>query len=374
MVVTIDTLRVDRVNEKTMPRLAALARDSAVFARAYAQAPNTPRSFPSFLTSRYPSRIHWVHPTYNFSPITDDNTTFFEALHDAGFHTVGVFSHFYMTRENGVAQGFDEWDNAGALTLHDSNTDVASPRIVPRVVEKLKQLAAKKQKFALWTHLFEPHSRYMEHPEFPSRGSGFAELESKYDGEVAFTDLWLGRILDALKAAGLDGNTMVVVFADHGESFGEHRFGGQAMYFHGETLYDEVLHVPLIVHVPRMQPRTVDERVMLLDVGPTLVELLGGARPASFEGRSFAPALAGEPLGAQPVFAELLPATAWQHSARVVIDGDHKLIYKISENTSELYDLKQDPGEQHNLALSAPDVAARLKKLLQAHMAGGPRG
>ena len=373
IVVTIDTLRVDRVDDKTMPNLSRWAKDAIVFTNAYAQAPNTPRSFPSFLTSRYPSRIKWVHPTYNFSPIADDSVTFFQALHEAGYHTVGVFSHFYLTKENGIARGFDEWDNAGALSIHDSNTDVASPRIVPRVVEKLQKLAAGKRKFVLWTHLFEPHSRYMEHPEYPARDGGMRGLAEKYDGEVSFTDAWLQKIFDAVKANGLESSTAIVVFADHGESFGEHRFGGQPMYFHGETLYDEVLRVPLMVRVPGFAPRATDERVMLIDLGPTLVELLGAKRPQPFEGRSLTRALAGEPIPPQPVFAELLPATAWNHSARVAVDGDYKLIYKVSENTSELYNLKADAGEQHNLALSEQAKAQSLRRLIQAHMAGERR-
>src|SRR5262249_31318847 len=154
------------------------------------------------------------------------------------------------TKENGVAQGFDEWDDAGALNIHDSNTDIAAPRIVPKVVAKIAELGKSKQRFALWTHLFEPHSTYMRHPEFPVHGHGMAALPDEYDGEVSYDDLQIQKILDALKAAGLEENTMVVIFADHGESFGEHRFGGQAMYFHGETLYDEVLRVPLLIKVP----------------------------------------------------------------------------------------------------------------------------
>src|SRR5207248_2487502 len=169
--------------------------------------------------------------------------TFFEALKTAGLRTVGVFSHFYMKPENGIARGFDAWDDEGALTLHDSNTDVAAPRITPRVVAQLDGLAKSGQRFALWTHFFEPHSRYMEHEEFPAKSGGLHGLEEKYDGEVQFVDRHLGQVLDALEKAGLAATTAVVVFADHGEAFGEHRFGGERMYFHGQTLYDELLRV-----------------------------------------------------------------------------------------------------------------------------------
>jgi arylsulfatase A-like enzyme len=369
LVITIDTLRADRVNEKRMPRLAAFARQAVGFTHAYAQAPNTPRSFPSFLTSRFPSEVKWVRMNMNFPILREspDNTTFFQALHAAAFRTVGVFSHFYLKPENGIAGGFDVWDNEGALTIHDSNTDVAAPRITTRVVAQLKDLARSGQKFALWTHFFEPHSRYVDHEEFPSTSSGLKGLEEKYDGEVSFVDRYLGQVLDALDAAGLAKDTAVVIFSDHGEAFGEHKFGGERMYFHGQTLYDELLRVPLIVRVPGLSPRTIDDPVMLMDLGPTLVDLVKAKRPPNFHGRSLLGALLGEKLAPQPVYAELLPTPSWNHLWRAIIEGNLKLIHKLSENMTELYDLAQDPTEQKNLA-GSDDRAGRLQRSLRTFL------
>jgi arylsulfatase A-like enzyme len=370
VVITIDTLRADRLNDKLMPRLSKLAAKSVRFTRAYAQAPNTPRSFPSFLTSRFPSQVKWTSANRNFPAITDvkENTTFFEPLKAAGLRTVGVFSHFYMKPENGIARGFDAWDDDGALTLHDSNTDVAAPRISPRVEAELKKLGASKQRFALWTHFFEPHSKYMEHDEFPITKSGLAGLEEKYDGEVQFVDQHVGRVLDAIAAAGLAENTAVVVFADHGEAFGEHRFGGERMYFHGQTLYDELLHVPMVIYVPGVKARTVDDPVMLIDLGPTLVDLVKGTSAPSFRGRSLVGALLGEPLPPAPVFAELMPAPSWNHTWRAIIVGNLKLIQKLSENTVEMYDLSKDPTEQHNLSGDVrQEELARAMRGLMSH-------
>jgi arylsulfatase A-like enzyme len=372
LIITIDTLRADRLSEQLTPRLAAFAGDAVRFTRAYAQAPNTPRSFPSFLTSRFPAEVRWLRLVANFSPIIDapENTTFFQALHDAGWRTVGEFSHFYMRPENGIARGFDEWDNEGALTLHDSNTDVAAPRIAPRVVAKLQQLKASDKRFVLWTHFFEPHSRYMDHEEYPASSTGLKGLEEKYDGEVQFTDRYVGEILDAVKAAGLADDTAIVIFSDHGEAFGEHRFGGERMFFHGQTLYDELLRVPLLVHVPGIKPRTVEDPVMLVDLGPTIVDLVKAPRPPSFHGRSLLGAMLGEPLAPRPVFAELLPTPSWNHHWRAIIEGGFKLIAKLSENTIELYDLEHDPTEQKNLAGSDGDRAASLQRALSAFLAG----
>jgi len=367
LVVTIDTLRADRLDEKHMPHLMKLAKDAVVFPHTYSQAPNTPRSFPSFLTSRLPSHVHWLKPIMNFPPFVavPENTTFFQVFHDQGLRTVGVFSHFYMKKEYGLTRGFDEWDNAGALQLLESNTDIAAPRIADRVIARLQKLGKDKTRFALWTHLFDPHSSYMTHPEFPIHRSGFAAVEEKYDGEVAFTDLHLGRILDALEKAGLAETTMVVVFSDHGEAFGEHKFGGERMYFHGQTIYDELLKVPLVIRVPGVAPRIVEPRVALLDLAPTLADIVKGARPPSWRGRSLLPAMLGATLVPRPVVAELMPAPSWNHAWRSIIDGDMKLLQKLSESSTELYDLATDPTEQKNLGASDPR-AAKLVDLLRA--------
>jgi arylsulfatase A-like enzyme len=372
LVITIDTLRVDRINAKTAPNLYKFSQQAVTFSHAYAQAPNTPRSFPSFLTSRYPSEVRWQRLMMNFPPMlqTEDNTTFFQALRKLDLYTVGVFSHFYLTKEMGLTVGFDEWHNDGALSLHDSNTDSAAPRIAPRVMSKLHALQKSKMRFALWTHFFEPHSRYMEHDEFPAHSSGLKGLEEKYDGEVSFVDKYVGQVLDMLAESGLDKTTTVVIFSDHGEAFGEHRFGGERMYFHGQTLYDELLRVPLMIRVPGLQPRVVDGPVQLIDLGPTLCDLVKAPRPPSMQGHSLLPVLLGEPQTPEKIYAELLPAPAWNHNWRALVDGNWKLIDKLSENTVELYDLSQDPTEQRNLAAAHKDVVTRLARAMKAILNG----
>ncbi|HEX4460585.1 MAG TPA: sulfatase-like hydrolase/transferase, partial [Polyangia bacterium] len=376
LVITIDTLRADRINEKTAPNLYKLAQESVRFSHAYSQAPNTPRSFPSFLTSRYPSQVRWQRLVMNFPPMleTDDNTTFFQVLRRAGWYTVGVFSHFYLTKEMGVTVGFDEWHNDGALSLHDSNTDSAAPRIAPRVEAKLHALQASKLKFALWTHFFEPHSKYMDHEEFPSHSTGLKGLEEKYDGEVSYVDKYIGQILAELDATGLAKTTAVIVFSDHGEAFGEHRFGGERMYFHGQTLYNELLRVPLMMRIPGMKPRQIDTAVQLVDLGPTLIDLVKAQRPPSMHGRSLLDALLGQPLSPKPVYAEMLPAPSWNHHWRAIVDGQWKLLDKLSENTQELYDLSRDPTEQHNVAPEHRDIVGRLSREMKSILNGETSG
>jgi choline-sulfatase len=373
LVITIDALRGDRLGvagyerggKSLTPTLDALAHKGAYFRRAWAQAPNTPKSFPVILTGRYPSDIAWDKPGTNYPNLLPSNHTFFETLAAAGLKPIGIFSHFYFTPDRGISRGFAEWSDEGAGTIAESNKDIASPRIVPRVIERLKQAAARKEHFALWTHLFEPHSSYMTHKEFPTSLSGVPGLMEKYDYEIAFCDMWVKKLIDAVSELGLASNTAIVVIADHGEAWGEHK-----IFFHGQDLFDEQLRVPMIFVVPGQRPQVIDEPVALVDVAPTLIDLFGAPIPANMRGRSLLPIIehgkAGHAAPAHPIFAELLPATAWPHHATMMLDNGKKLIHRISERRWELYDLGSDPGEKKNLA-DAP-AAASLFEAMRAKL------
>jgi arylsulfatase A-like enzyme len=354
LLITIDALRGDRLGvagyrrpggRSLTPNLDALARRGAYFRRVWSQAPNTPRSFPSILTSQIPSAVKWDKPTVNYPQVLASNHTMFEELEAAGLAPLGIFSHFYFTADRGISKAFAEWSNDGAGTIAESNKDTASPRLVPRAVARLKKAAARRERFVMWTHLFEPHSSYMVHKEFPPTGlSGVAGLMEKYDLEIAFVDHWVGKLLASLDELGLRESTAIVVMADHGEAWGEHK-----SFFHGQDLFDEQLRIPLIIAVPGDAPVVRNEPVAAMDVAPTLVDLVGGAIPRSFRGRSLMPLVEGGSLAPRPIYAELMPATAWPHHAMMMIDDDKKLIHRISERRFELYDLRADPGEKKNL-------------------------
>jgi choline-sulfatase len=360
LIVTIDAFRADRLGvagygrpagHSLTPTLDALAGRGAYFKRVWSQAPNTPRSFPSIVTGRYPTDIAFDKPGVNYPNLLPANRTFFEVLAATGLKPIGIFSHFYFTSDRGISRGFAEWSDDGAGTIAESNKDSASPRIVPRVIERLKKAAAKHERFVLWTHLFEPHSSYMPHKEFPLSLSGVPGLMEKYDYEIAFTDLWVKKLFDQLKALGLDKTTAIVVCADHGEAWGEHK-----QFFHGTDLYDEQTRVPLIIAIPGQKPSLLADQVELVDVAPTLLDLVGAPIPPTMRGRSLLPRIEGQPLAPAPIFAEQMPATAWPHKAAMMVDGDHKIIHRISDRRWELYDLKRDPGEKTNLAANPADA------------------
>jgi arylsulfatase A-like enzyme len=281
----------------------------------------------------------------------------------AGWRPIGIFSHFYFTPDRGLSKAFAEWSDEGAKTIADSNKDIAAPRIVPRVIERLRKAAKSGERFVLWTHLFEPHSSYMSHPEFPTSLSGVQGLEEKYDYEIAFDDLWIGKIWKTLEETKLADNTAIVVFGDHGEAWGEHK-----VFFHGQNLTEEQIRIPLVIAVPGRKPVVSDEEVGLIDVGPTLVDLLGLAVPSQFHGRSLLPIVNGSSLPPRPIFSELLPSTATPDHEVVIVEGGKKLLHKVSERRFELFDLTADPKQMKNLAddPSHKEVLESLKAKLLA--------
>jgi arylsulfatase A-like enzyme len=158
--------------------------------------------------------------------------------------------------------------------------------------------------------------------------------------------------------------------ADHGEAFGAHIVAGKPAFFHGDTLYRELTNVPLMFRVPGGAPAIRDDVVQLIDLAPTIAALFGVAPPASWQGRSLVPALAGQPLEPRPAFSELMPAPEWDHEAKAMVtaDGRHHVYYRISDSKWEIYDLDKDPDEKVNTA-DAPG-AKQLEQALVSWIEG----
>ncbi|MEO6771582.1 MAG: sulfatase-like hydrolase/transferase, partial [Kofleriaceae bacterium] len=191
----------------------------------------------------------------------------------------------------------------------------------------------------------------------------------KYDYEIAFEDGVIGQILDALDKNSLAANTTVVLMSDHGEALGVHP--GEAGLYHGMSLYNELLHVPLIFRVPNVKPAMRDDVVELVDMAPTIAALFGVTPPASWIGRSLVPAIAGDKLAPLPAFSEMPTTNEWKHEAKSMIspDGKHHVFFKISEGRTEIYDLANDPDEKTSITSSDPK-AKELEQQLAAWIDG----
>lgn len=354
------------------PTIDRLATTGVRFQRAYSVAPWTQPAVASLFTSQMPSRHGVRHIFHN---LDRRHQTLAERLKDRGLRTFGVISHFVIGDEFGYGQGFDEYrddpvGNHRSVTSHDV-TDVA--------ISFLDGVAD--DRFFMFVHYFDPHWYFNHHPDFDQtagytgdllpgmeigalramRGDltddDIGYLAGLYREEIAYTDHHIARLLDHLDARGLTDDTVVIVTADHGEEFMQHGWIG-----HTATLYDELVHVPLIVHAPgRIAPRVVDTPVSIMDIGPTILELLGVVPDdADWDGVSLAPVLtAGQPAPTRPLLAEVsyISPSGWPSGDRgtkryyktAIIDGDLKLVHDFADGRWEVYDRAADPLEQHNL-------------------------
>lgn len=346
VIIMVDTLRPDHLGYFGYPRfisaqMDAFHRENVVFTRAYAQAPHTPRSIPSIFNSRYPSHMDLEDPTYNYPDIREGNLSLFEVLDDMGYFNIAVTSHYYFDRSPGIQQGFDVFDNRGALSIAETNEATAAPWIFEHLQEHVEQLAQSEEPFCLFVHYYEPHATWLPHDEVIDFGDARSTQRhiNHYDAEIAFVDIYFGQTIELLAEHGLFDESIVVLLSDHGEEFDDH-----GELHHGKTLYEEVIHVPLVFHIPGETPRHIETPVALLDLAPTLVDMNGGTIPDEFEGRSL---WADFPdIQEREIFSELLPYTSFAQHQVALIDGHDKLIFYATLEEYEYFDLNLDPGEQ----------------------------
>ena len=356
LLVTLDTTRADHLGAwghagARTPRLDGLAAGGVRFARAYSQVPLTLASHASMLSGVHPAGTG-VHVNFQ-GAVAREVRLLPEAFQASGYRTAAFVAAWVLNSEFGLGRGFGRYDDLGdqRATL-DKQVERSADVIVDHALEWLAQ--DPERPFFGWLHFFDAHDPY-EPPE------GFREgFDEAYDGELAFVDHELGRLLDWLDQKGLSERTLIVVAGDHGESLGEHGEGT-----HGLLVYDYALHVPLIVAQAGRWPagRVVDEPVGLIDLHSTIVELCGGKVDWKVEGASLLDAIEGRPLAPRAVYAESeypLRSFGWA-PLRSLIVGEWKY---IEAPEPELYDLLQDPGELEDRAASEPEVLARMRAAL----------
>lgn len=386
--ILVDTLRASHLDlngyeRPTMPHLKSFAEDAVYFERAFAHAPRTPFSIPSVLIGRYPSRLKWVDMFANYSVLKDENETIFERFKASGWRTEAVSAHWYFGEKKGVNlnQGLDHWDNRGERSVSESNTQSEAKGITERLISRLKDLSVSSkeqaQPFFLFAHYFAPHGRYMTHEvkcrqsknwchleprcaEHPTqcmfgdkKARGVDKLINKYDSELAYTDIYLGDVFKAYKQFGLDQNTIIVITSDHGESFKDRK---PAYLFHGRSVYNEELHVPLLIKTPKSEAQRRSEVVGLVDISPTL-STLTGIKVGQVDGMSLSPLLQKQnqqetqtSFNQRSLFLEQLPYPGHQvHMVAGVHGSGLKMVRNVSDQTWASFDLNQDWSEQKNL-------------------------
>jgi arylsulfatase A-like enzyme len=411
VLVVVDTLRADHLGAygyrpPTSPQIDTLASRGVLFGSAWGAAPWTLPSVMSIVTGRTPSS----HRVENDGlKLPADVPTLPQILRDRGYATGGFVSHVYVTSPYGFERGFERFEDFGLSRPGyrlESRLEPPADRVTDAALHWLGQQAGKP--VFLMVHYFDAHWPYeppeatrdlfpagyhgaldatwdslsrFQDPSVPMPDDYRAFLLARYDGEIRFVDAQIGRLVEGIETSGRSGRAWIVVTADHGEEFKDHRSIG-----HGRQMYEEVLHVPLVMVPPRgastgapddgtdQRPRggRVADPVSGIDLLPTLAEIAGAAVPAGVEGRSLMPLLRGAAAGAgRPVFSETVRLNAYRRAVR---EGDLKLIHIMDESRAELYDLAADPLERHDLAHERPADRARLTRALFARpdlVAGG---
>ncbi len=367
ILITLDTTRADRMGflgskRGLTPNLDALARESVVFMRAYAQVPLTTPSHAVLLTGTYPQFNHLDDLT---DPLRPELPYLPDLLHQRGYRTAAFVGSIVLDPESGAAPGFGRGFDVYDANFHNSKPGEDRYQSLERRAEDVANRAMgwlshhQETPFFIWLHFYDAHEPY--DPPEPFKAHYASE---PYDGEIAYTDSIVGSVLDVLRRHGLYQNTAIAVAADHGEAFGEH---GERS--HGIFLYDETIHVPLLLKQPgeKFAGKRVDARVALADITPSLLQVAHVSIPAAVQGQSLLPPLdasasAERKVGKLPDRA-IYSETDYAHRAfgwselrswRV-----QKYLY-VQAPKKELYDQSSDPNGLKNLAPTSKAVADTL--------------
>ena len=269
--------------------------------------------------------------------------------------TASVQSHFYFDQRSGFRPAFDVYEVVpGVEEDHQTVNEITSPAQLELGLKALSDPATTKGRFFAWLHFLDPHDKYLSHPGI-LYGHSTRDL---YDGEVTFTDQHIGKLLDYVASQPWGARTAVVVSADHGEAFGEHKH-----FRHGFELWDVLTHVPFMIRIPGVAPRRIDTPRSAIDLAPTILELFGLPKDPAMEGESLLPEIRGAAAPPRDVILDL-PRTTNSDRRRALIRGDFKLIALGDDEAFQLFDLKNDPGEEHDVQWSN---RAKLEEMKAAY-------
>lgn len=349
VLLTVDALRADHVSaygypRSTTPNVDALAAEGTLFEQAYCPTPHTSYSISSMLTGKY------LRPLLELG-LGEDSETWPRALRRYGWRTAAFYppAVFFIDENR-----FTPFEN-DHLGFEYAKVEFADPALRERQVAEYLDSAAPDAPLFLWVHFFEPHEPYVVHPDHVFRDGASTDIDA-YDSEVAAADDGIGRITRLVRARR--PGAVVIVTADHGEEFGEH--GG---HYHGTTVYEEQVRVPIVVVGPGVRRgERVATVVQTIDLLPTALSALGIPRPARLRGRDLGSLLAvGPAAGKDPGFA-----FAETDEYALVAGGDDRLVCERRAAACALYRPKSDPGEHRDVASDAVERFDALRAMLRA--------
>lgn len=414
VLVTLDTTRADYLGCYghpwiQTPSVDRVAAEGVIFDTAIAQAPSTAPSHCSIMTSVYP----FEHGAENGKPMKSGLPTLADVLQAHGYETIAFTSSTTTRSVNSrLQQGFqryvdslvpwstvfgsDDFQNLILFYLLGvaENSQIPGNVVTDRAIDWLS--ARKPGPFFVWLHYFDPHSPYGSPAPFHDMyngkitdGAPLATDRERYAEDVSFSVAQMGRVLDDLRRRGLYDDSLIVIAADHGEAFGE-THGGVSETRHGHYLYDTTQHVPLIIKPPKsaekLKPRRVASQVELIDIAPTILDLIGASRPATFVGRSLVDVAGGlPPAGGERdahsfnVIDINTPEGVIFGQQLAIRSSAWKYITVPRVEQRELFDLAADPAERVNIAAQRQEIVdnwhALIMRFWNAELdnAGDPR-
>ena len=367
LIITIDTLRADHLgiyghDNIHTPNIDNLGRHGVFFTHAISHVPLTLPSHCSLFTGNLPLK-HGVRD--NGYRLPDFNVTLAEFLKQRDYRTAAFVGAFPLDSRFGLNKGFDVYDDS-----YGSTNPVRDLSFVERKAEEVNSKAIHwitenmENRFFIWIHYFDPHAPYEPPPPFNREYAG-----REYKGEIAYSDHALGELLEILNRLELIEKTLIVLTSDHGEGLGEHR-----EKTHGIFIYDSTLRVPLIFSNPKIIPESkeVEDQVALIDVMPTVLDLMGWNPIPKMEGNSLRSLFSGEKsYPHQLCYIESVAAMMDRNWAPLQGVRSEKWKY-INAPEPELYDLQSDPEENDNIFDKKPEIAMKLKEELQDMIAKSP--
>ncbi len=344
LIISLDTVRADHLScygykEDTSPNIDNLAEGGTLFNDCRANVPLTLPSHTNLLSGLYPFKND-VRVNSQFVP-TDDYPLLAEILKNHGYATAAFVGAFILDSRFGLERGFDLYDDDMSQGIYGPLQKPVERRAEVVNASFIKWLEGNpKEPFFAFVHFFDPHIPYIPPENFKK------EFSHPYDGEIAYTDSIVGKLLNKMEEMGLMENTLIILLGDHGEGLEEH-----GELDHGPFIYDQTLQVPLIFHCPGLIPegRQIEEPVSLSDIVPTILDILGIATLDECDGHSLLNALIyKKKLPQRPIYCESLDVNhlyGWSPLYGITYQG-----WKyIHAPFPELYNLKEDPGELENL-------------------------
>jgi arylsulfatase A-like enzyme len=388
IIISVDTLRSDHLGcygypLNTSPNIDAFSRDSIRFSHCYTLTPLTAPSFSTLLTSLPP---HKHGAKRNGLSIYRHVKTLPYFLKRFGYHTAAFISNWPLKKHLArLNEGFDDYVEIFTKKRYMGiiNSEGEAPAVTEKAIDWLEK--NHKKRFFLWVLYVEPHRPYISHENFtfdyqgvPSSvyppGTSMKKIKN-YDSEIAFTDFYIGRLLEKIKSLGLYREALIIFHSDHGESFGEHNY-----FRHGRRLYNSTVHVPMMIKLPYnwLKNSVRRENISLLDISPTILSVLNIPNPSYMEGIPLFKE--GASFLDRQILLETYAGTVHlkrnnkKYHLQIkpirygIIDGSSKIVYNFKEKTFEAYRVIEDPFESQNIFVEEISTLGPMRNQLETRL------